>query len=251
MEFYTYIGEGVAGLVYLLVGIRLYALSVRNAQIPERLLSVSFLFWALSYAIYDIPYLLFYRGAQLPALFAFGSLFTLYLGTGIFALFTRAVFRSQERWALWLVAGTLGCLIVGLTGSVWVGDWGGDSPLSNPWSWVARVGTASPLFWMGAEGLTQFVRARRRRRLGLCTPLVCNHFLLWGLAGSLWAILEFVDVAQYIAYERTGHWSDTLSVLLGWHEFVPGVLIWFVFFPPVFYQRWINGNAPVAKAAEG
>jgi hypothetical protein len=29
------------------------------------------------------------------------------------------------------------------------------------------------------------------------------------------------------------------------------VMIWLVFFPPVFYQRWIKGTAPVAKDAEG
>ncbi len=30
-----------------------------------------------------------------------------------------------------------------------------------------------------------------------------------------------------------------------------GETIGFVFFPPAFYQRWINGNAPVEKAEEG
>ena len=28
-------------------------------------------------------------------------------------------------------------------------------------------------------------------------------------------------------------------------------LIWLIFFSPAFYRRWINGNAPVAKADEG
>jgi hypothetical protein len=29
------------------------------------------------------------------------------------------------------------------------------------------------------------------------------------------------------------------------------VMIALVFFAPAFYQRWINGNAPVEKAEEG
>ena len=36
MEIFAYIGEIFAGLVYLVVGIRLYVLSVRNAQTPDR-----------------------------------------------------------------------------------------------------------------------------------------------------------------------------------------------------------------------
>ena len=238
-----YIGDGVALLVYLFVGVRLHALSVRGGQGPDRLLSACFLLWAFSYAIYDIPDVLFYRGAQFPALLTFISLFTLYLGSAAFTLFTCAVFRKRERWAHWLVAGTLGCMIVGLSGSAWVGDWGGERPLSNPWWWVAHVGAASPYFWMGAEGFNQYVKARQRKRLGLCSALVCNRFLLWGLAGSLWAVLEFIDVAQHIVFERTGQWSTALSTLVGWNEFIPGVLIGLAFFPPAFYRRWVEGRA--------
>ena len=249
-EYVYYIGDNLAWLVYLIVGVRLFALSVRNAQTPDRLLSVTFLLWALNYLLYNIPSLFFYGEAVLPPLFAFGSAVTLYLGTITFAIFTRAVFRNQERWAVWLVAGTVGCLIVGAAGSVWVGDWGGDYPLSHPWWWVTRLGRAAPLVWMAAEGLAQYVRARRRRQLGLCTPLVCNRFLLWGLAGALWVILEFVEVADYIAYQSTGQYSDSLFVLVGWLEAVPGGIIWLVFFPPTFYRNWINRIATVADAAE-
>ncbi|MCH8083890.1 MAG: hypothetical protein IH885_06610 [Myxococcales bacterium] len=251
MEIFAYTGEIFVGFVYLIVGIRLYALSARNAQAPDRLLAVTFLFWGLSYFVYDIPEIFFYADVPLPPLFSFSSAITLYLGTITFAVFTRAVFRPQERWALWLVAGMVGCLIVGVAGSVWVGDWGGEYPLSNQWWWVTRVGCAAPLVWMSAEGLTQYANARRRRRLGLCTPQSCNRFLLWGLAGALWVILELVDGAQYFEYEIVGQYSDSLLVHVGWLEAVPGGMIWLIFFPPAFYRRWINANAPVAKAGEG
>ncbi len=250
-DYAYYTGEGIAGLVHLIVGVRLFALSVRNAQTPDRLLSVTFLLWALNYLLYDIPSLFFYGEAVLPPLFAFGSAVTLYLGTITFAIFTRAVFRNQERWAVWLVAGTVGCLIVGAAGSVWVGDWGGDYPLSHPWWWVTRVGRAAPLAWMAAEGLAQYVKARQRRQLGLCAPQVCNRYLLWGLAGALWVTLEFVEVADYIVYQSTGQYSDSLFVLVGWLEAVPGGIIWLVFFPPAFYRRWVERAAPAATAEEG
>ena len=245
-----YIGYGFAGLVYLIVGVRLYALSVRNAQTPDLLLSVTFVFWALSYFLYDIPYAIFLDEALIPPLFSFSSMFTLHLGTITFALFTRAVFRNQERWALWLAVGMIGCLVVGVTGSVWVGDWDGEYPLSNPWWWVTHVGSAAPYAWMAAEGLAQYVKARRRRQLGLCAPQLCNRYLLWGLAGALWVVLELVSGAEYIVYESTGQWSDSLSLLSGSLEAIPGGIIWLVFFPPTFYRNWIYRIATVADAAE-
>ncbi len=250
-DYAYYIAYSFAGLVYLIVGVRLFALSVRNAQTPERLLSVTFLFWAFNYFLYDIPSLIFYGEALLPPLFSISSALTLYLGTITFAVFTRAVFRNQERWALWLVASMVGCLLVGVAGSVWVGDWGGEYPLSHPWWWVARVGSAAPSVWMAAEGFTQYNKARRRQQLGLCAPQLCNRYLLWGLAGALWVILEFVEVADYIVYQSTGQYSDSLFVLVGWLEAVPGGMIWLVFFPPTFYRNWINNRATVADSAEG
>jgi hypothetical protein len=245
VEHYAYyVGYIVAMLVHLVVGVRLLALSARNAQTADRLLSVAFLLWTLGYLIYGAPLVILRDEELIPPAFLFGSIISLYLASIAFTVFTRAVFRNQVRWALWLVAGMVGCLVVGVSGSVWVGDWGGEYPLSNPWWWVARVGTAAPYAWMGAEGFAQYVKARRRRRLGLCAPRVCNRYLLWGLAGSLWLVLELAEGAQYIVFESTGQWSASLDVLAGFLEAIPSGIIWLVFFPPAFYRRWLNGARP-------
>jgi len=249
-DYAYYIGYGVATLVHLIVGVRLFALGMRNAQTPDRLLSVAFLFWTLSYLIYGVPLVLLRDEALIPPSCNFASTLALYLATIIFTVFTRAVFRNQERWALWLVAGMVGCLVVGVTGSVWVGDWSGESPLGNPWWGVTRVGMAAPYAWMGAEGFAQYVKARRRRQLGLCAPRVCNRYLLWGLAGALWLILDFVEGAEYIVYESSGQWSDSLSSLVGILEAVPSGIIWLVFFPPAFYRNWLDKLESVPDAAE-
>jgi hypothetical protein len=246
-----YIGYLCATLVNVIVCVRLFALTARTAQTPDRLLSVAFLFWALSYLVYGAPWVVLRDEELIPPLFTFVSLLTLHLGTITFAAFTRAVFRSRERWALWLVSGMAGCLIVGVAGSVWVGDWGGEYPLSHPWWWVTRVGGAAPYVWMGIEGLTQYVKARRRRQLGLCLPQVCNRYLLWSLAGALWSILEVVEGAEFIVYQSTGQWSDPLAALVGLLEGVPAGIIWLVFFPPVFYRRWVGRAVPAATAGEG
>jgi hypothetical protein len=103
---------------------------------------------------------------------------------------------------------------------------------------------------MATEGFTQYSKARRRRQLGLCAPQICNRYLLWSLAGSLWLILEVVDGAQYIVYQRTGQWFDSLTVLIACLEIAPAGIIWLVFFPPTFYRKWVNRLVANVDAAE-
>jgi hypothetical protein len=147
--------------------------------------------------------------------------------------------------------GVLLCLIAGVVGSVWVGDWEGIYPIRNPWWWAEWVGLTATEAWMGAEGLVQFGKARQRLRLDLCTPLVCNRFLLWSLASILWLSLEFVVVVQSIEYEVTQRWSVATDILVGVVEIAAIAMIWLVFFPPPFYRSWINGPTPMTRPVTG
>jgi len=242
LEENAYLGEVIAGLVFFIAGARLLRLAVQSGRAPERLLSASFLLWSLGYALYDLPYALADDEA-LRMRFFLASRLAIDAGTVAFALFTRCVFRSRERWATWLVAGTALCLIAGVAGSLWVGDWEGVRPISNPWYWPERLAGTAPLVWMAIEGLVHYAKARSRRRLGLCDPLVCNRFLLWGVSGALWVLLELAIFPQEIEYEITREFSTTLGLLSGSLEVVPVVLIWITFFPPAFYRSWIAGSA--------
>jgi len=242
MEENAYLGDVIAGLVFFVAGARLLRLAVQSGRTPERLLTASFLLWGLAYALYDIPYALADDDSvRMP--FFLAARITLDMGAVGFALFTRCVFRSQERWATWLVAGTALCLIAGVAGSVWVGDWEGVRPLSNPWYWLERLAAVVPSAWMAIEGLHHYVRARQRRRIGLCDPLVCNRFLLWGVSGALWVMLELVLFPQEIGHEISQEFCTSLGVLSGSLEVVPVALIWLTFFPPTFYRRWVANGA--------
>jgi hypothetical protein len=103
---------------------------------------------------------------------------------------------------------------------------------------------------MGAEGVSQYLKARQRLRLGLCEPLVCNRYLLWSLTAAFWLAMEAVVAANDVTYELTGVWPASLDLLLGIFEFSGIALIWFVFFPPRFYQRWLDDSAETALAGE-
>ena len=243
MEENAFIMEVITGVVCLVVGVRLYALSRRTGQAPERLIAFTFLFWALCYALYDIPYLLSGAKGSVPPFFAYTSLLAMNFGSVAFAMFTRVVFRPHERWAYWLVVVLVACMLAGVVGSAWVGDWEQINPVANPGYWPQTLGALAPSLWMGIEGFAQYTNARRRRKLSLCAPLTCQNFLLWGIAGALWTVLEFVLVLQDHIYLSAGEFSNALGIVNGLLEIVPIAIMWLVFFPPVAYRRWIESAA--------
>jgi hypothetical protein len=244
MEENAYIMEAIAGVVCLVVGVRLYALSRRIGQAPEYFIALTFLLWALGYALFDIPYAFTEGDGSVAPFFAYTSLLAFNLGNVALALFTKDVFRKEQRWAGWLVVAIAVCLVLGSVGSAWVGDWEQVEPLANPGYWPQTVGGLAPAVWMGVEGLAHYASARKRRKIELCTPLICHHFLLWGLAGALWSGLEIVVVAQDFIYLSAGAWSGVLGIANGLLEIVPIAIMWLVFFAPAGYRRWIEGAAP-------
>jgi hypothetical protein len=249
MDTSAYVGEVISGFVYLFVGVRLYRLSRRTGHLPETLIAASFLLWTLAFAIWDIPYAFVDSEELVPAVYSYGSLIVGALGTVVFTFFIRAVFRPSARWAIWLVAAITVANLAGVVGMAYMGDWEGTNPLANPWYWLEYFGGVVPSGWMGAEGFAQYFKTRRRLKLGLCGPIACNRFLLWGLAGSLWVILESVVTASDFVYVFTGYWSELLGLGIALFEILPIVVVGFVFFPPAFYGRWVLGGG--STGAEG
>jgi hypothetical protein len=250
MDIYLDLASTAAGFIYLVAGVRVCLLGLRNGQISDRLMGASLLLWGVSYFFYDLPYAAAGDESPVSPFFEVAWRVADYSADIAFAFFIKSVFRRQERWASWLVAGIATCLIVGAGGMTWAGEWEGTHLLSSPWYWLESVGIFTPSVWMATEGLTQYRKARQRRRLGLCTPLVCNRYLLWGLVGAIWTIWEVAAVVQLIEYQITQVWSATMDLLVGGLEIGAIALIWLVFFPPAAYRRWIN-RAAVAHTAGG
>jgi hypothetical protein len=248
LESHAYIGELLAGIVYLIVGVRLLRLGRRSGEVPERLLGTTFLFMGLSSACYVLPVFSAFESLWTPLNFA--GRVTFLPAAVMLALFTRLVFRPENRWGSWLVWGSAILLVTGVGGSIRGGDWEGFS-ISNGWFWLEWVGFTVPFGWAGSEAFAQYRQARRRVRLELCDPLVCNRYLLWALFGALQACSCLVLLPQYSEYETTSQFTATWDALYGVSIIASLVMIWLVFFPPALYQRWINGVAPAAKAEEG
>jgi hypothetical protein len=248
MEEQAYIGELISALVYLFVGTRLLRLSSRTGEVPERLLAAMFLVTGTSFLLYDLPIILDSESLWTPLNFAGRVAFL--PAPVLLAVFTRRVFHPEGAWATWMAYGTAILLAVGVGGSVWSGDLEGFS-VGSPWFWAEWTGYTIPYAWAGVEALAHYRRARRRTRLGLCDPLVCNRYLLWGFFGAIQVLVSLATIPAYSEYEQEGAFSATWDALISAGEISSLVLILLVFFPPAFYQRWINGTAPVAKAVEG
>jgi hypothetical protein len=244
----AYIGGLIAGLAYLIMGVRLSRLGLRTGEAPERLLGVTFLVWGVSYLLWALPIALSNEAIAVPC-FAAGRLLN-DIGVLTSALFMRLVFRSRERWAQWLVAGVALGLLVGLAGSISVGDWAGFDPFVSYWWWLERSAAVVSVLWISFEGFSQYRMARQRLRLDLCDPLVCNRYLLWGVVGATWTTWEVAAIVQSIEYEITQVWSATMDSLVGGLEIAAIALIGLVFFPPAVYRHWIN-RVDVADAAGG
>ena len=84
---------------------------------------------------------------------------------------------------------------------------------------------------------------RSRIRLGLCEPIVGHRYLLLGLMGMIWTLLDFVVVGQYVDYWANHTWSATLDNLVGFLEIAALAMIWLAYFAPAAYQRKINTSA--------
>jgi len=240
LEEQAYIGELISALVYIYAGVRLLRLASRTGEVPERLLGAIFLGTAASFILYDLPIILASEALWTPLNLA-GRIAFVPVPV-LLALFTRRVFRPESAWASWLVWGSAVLLVGGVTGSVCSGDLEGFS-IEDPWFWAEWTGYTLPFAWTGAEALFQHHQARRRLRMNLCKPLVCNRFLLWGCFGVLQVLVNVAVFPQYAEYERDSAFSATWDALIAVGEISSLVVILLSFFPPAFYRKWIGGAA--------
>ena len=244
----AFLGGVIAGLVSFIVGVRLIRLSWRSQKSPEFLLGMTLFLWGLAYFCWQIPVATANQPLTQPLFFA-GRVFTC-AATIFFASFIWIVFRSQARWAKALVFAIAIGVFAGVAGSFAVGDWEGVRPLSNPWWWADWAAAFVAMSWVGVEGFINYLNARQRVQLGLCDPLVCNRYLLWGITGIVWAVFYGMVVFQQIEFETREIWSIAMDRACSAVDITGVALIWFICFPPRFYRRWIAGAAPAARPEE-
>ena len=242
-----WIGEFIAGIIYVIVGFRLARLASRTGERPERLLSAMFFFSGASYLIYTVPMVIPIDALWTPFNFAGRAI---YIPAPILiAVFTREVFRSDARFSAWMVYATAALMVVGVGVSAMLGDWEGFS-LGNPFFWVEWAGYTIPFVWAGLEAFGQYRSSLRRQRLGLCDRMVCNRLLLWSIWGMAQVALSVVLLLMYAHYAIYNSFSPFHDGLTGVIELFALGLIFLVFFPPRFYHKLVSGSAGSESSVE-
>jgi len=242
MEANAYTGSMFAGLVYLVFAARMLRLGVRTRSASELLLGLAFMLWSLFYVLRIVAISCTGR-LDLETQLAIVLRIVDNLGNVVFVFIPLLVFRRDSAWARWSAVAIAACLIVGLAGSFWVGDLEATEPLTNPWWWPEWLGEIATGIWIGAEGFHHYGMTRRGVRLGLCESIVGHRFLLWGLAGVFWTLLDFVVVGQYVDFWANQRWSVALDNLVGCLEVAALAMVWLIYFTPDIYLRRVNTAA--------
>ena len=231
----------IAEVSYVIVGMDLLRRAAKTRGLPELILGLAFIFNGLSYLFADLPFSID-NDVILNGFSFIGRIFASCCALTI-AVFAWRVFRPETRWVKWLVWTDGALLLAAATVSALEGDWEGVYPLTYTGFWFEWLGGILPFIWLAVESLCAYSRSRRRVRIGLGNPIVCNRYLLIGLYGTLAFITYPVFLWMYIVYELHGTWSDPLGVLIGIVEIASLAALWISFSSPAFYRRWI-GNAP-------
>jgi hypothetical protein len=246
LEGNAYLGELSAGIIYLLAGARLALLGIRTGETPERFLGAGFMMSGASGILYCLPDFETFGDYSTPLFFAAR---VAYLPCAVLiAAFTARVFRPDDGWARWLVWGVAVLAAAGVGGSALQGDWEGFS-LNSGWFWLEWTSYTLPYGWAAAEAFLEYRQARRRVRIGLCKPSVCNRVFLWSLFGVIQFASCFVVIGQYAAYGRENLFSSTWDFLYSGTMLVALLVMWIAFFPPKSYVRWINGATTQTESA--
>ena len=240
------LGLGALAMVAVdaVVGVRLLLLAQRTRELPEAALGAAFvLLGAIGYPLSTAA-----RRGLLPTDEANATLMAVGFAAQNLACLavywmTARTFRSELRWARWLVVGAGVAFGVSYVGhaldSGFVGDTTGGS------YFLGLVTRAGAFAWACFESLRQFGLARRRLAIGLVDPLVANRFLLFGLGtGGVFAAFAIFLVAQLMhAKVAEAAWVLAATGAAGLFAAVP---TWLAFLPPAFYRRRFEADAPAA-----
>jgi hypothetical protein len=227
---------------FVIVGTRLLALGFESGQTPEKLLGVYFAASGLAYLGWQVPVLLSIEQAGGPIDLVAWTLYS--VGVVPFLLFVQQVFRPDANWARALVGfGTI-AIVAGLAMCVVEGH--DYYRIENPWYLSLWIGYTTPCVWMSVEALLGYTKASRRVRIGLSDRIVANRYLLFGCFGVFQTFACVTDLFLTAGFAANPVVNTGLGSLLSALELAGIVVLFFAFFPPQFFLRWIE--APVTSS---
>lgn len=238
------LGVGLQALVSLMVGFRLASLARRTKRFPELALSLAtLLIPAVGY-----PSALVAMGlerAQLPGVTPvfFVAMSAMLIGVSFYYFFTWRVFRPGSVWGgalcalgTWLMLGGVGAATahVELHHNI-------DAGIRSAFAWAALTVAAVVVAysWNSFESFRCYLNARRKLRLGLVEPAVCNRFLLWSMSTGGWLVLAIAGGIALAAGANPLQ-SAGFSLAVGVVGLVNAACNTLCFMPPRWYLDWLS-----------
>lgn len=235
-------------IVSVAVGVRLLTLHRKTGGMPELLLGLMLLLSVgLGYPL-KIAATRIDPGVAGPVV-AVSSL-VVAVGFSCLVAFTWRVFRRDAEWARAVaVAGILVLLVTGLWDAIEALR-GADvyTPDHFTLQSVIHGSTVMAVYlWTAWESLRYRGKLKRRLRLGMADPLVCNRLLLWGLMSLCVAGGILLNITAGV---RGVSIVDSPGVLLGSSAtgLAQTLLLVLAFAPPRAYLAWVRGPAEAEPA---
>ncbi len=228
-----------AGIFYLIAGHRLFRLSGRTGERPELLLGIYFVFTGQWYLCFNAPYFLGFE--ELPPLITHTTEWIFVAGIIPYLVFIRTAFRPDSVWAKAVV---IACTLLLLAGAA-IGSMLGvfAITLDDPYFMLEWTGYTVPCVWMCCEGAIAHAAAKKRVQIGLCEPVVANSYLLFALFGFCQTAACAAELLWAYGNSTAVTTSSFAGLLLSASEIASVAVLWFIFFPPPAYRRWIDGRA--------
>jgi hypothetical protein len=174
------------------------------------------------------------------------------VGTLAVAVFNWQVFRPGEAWARALVIAA-GVSMLACVGLQLAGPGLAAAAFDNRGLGFRLFQLHSGLLtsWGAYESLRAWSRLRKRQRLGLADPVVCERVLLWGIASVASAIVGGTStVAGFLGINFAATaFGAAVTAPLG---LIAAGAMWLAFLPPAAYLRRVRARgAPAAMASGG
>ncbi len=225
------------------LGVRLLRLATRTRELPELMIGCSFVLSGV------IGYVIMLAGNPANGAVAAATAERLFfvgysvIGLGVCCIyvFIWRTFRLEAKWASWLaMAGIF--VVLGTSDNSTSAD-----QARGAFFWLGVLGRAGAGFWAASESFLWWSRMRRRLELGLADPVICNRFLIWGLASASTASI-FLGTTFIMPTPTTGAPAPVNMPVVG-IIFISSITIftaavqWLAFFPPERYLHWLQANA--------
>lgn len=230
--------------VSLVVGTRLLLLARRTGELPERALGANLVIvMGIAYPGMILMELDLGWPLAVERTVMVGLNAVLNAGFLLFFVFTARVFRPGVRWAQWVVAVAAALFVVhvGLVAhTLFTVLDPVEARIAVTPTGLISLGTALVGFaWSSFEAFSHWDRLRRRERLGLVDPVVCDRIWLWAmmatasLAGACanWVYLMLgIDVLV----------TPSAMLITALTGLLQGIFLWLTFMPPAIYLAHVR-----------